>query len=70
MTIGFKISYKNYKVIIVSSIVTAVLTSVFLKLVGPSIGIPTSWNAGIAGGLSGVVPLYLGQVYTWDKEEE
>ena len=58
----------NYKVIVISSIITAVVTSVLLKLGGTSIGIPTSWNPGVAGGVAAGVSSILGQVYA--KKEE
>ena len=58
----------NYKVVVISSIITAIATSILLKFVGTSIGIPSSWNPGVAGGVAAGVSSILGQVYA-EKEQ-
>ena len=58
----------NYKMIVISSIVTAVAVSVLLKFVGNPMGIPAAWNPGIAGGIAAATSSVLGQIYA--KEDE
>ena len=53
----------NFSVVIISAIVTAVVASVFLKLVGNPMGIPDSWNPAIGGGLAAAVSSVLGQKF-------
>lgn len=61
----------NFSVIIISAIVTAVVTSILLKLVGNSMGIPDSWNPALCGGLAAAVSSVLGQKFAkQDAPEE
>lgn len=53
----------NFFVVIISAIVTAVIASILLKLVGNPMGIPDSWNPAIGGGLAAAVSSVLGQKF-------
>ena len=53
----------NYPVIIISAIITAVVVTVLLKLVGNQMGIPDSWNPAISGAFAAAVSSVLGQKF-------
>ena len=54
----------NMKVAVIASVLTAVLVAIGLKLCGDFLGIPPSWNSGIAGGFAGGIGSILGQKYS------
>ena len=53
----------NDPVIIISAIITAVVVTVLLKLVGNQMGIPDSWNPAISGAFAAAVSSVLGQKF-------
>ena len=58
----------NIKLAIIVSLITAIVTGMFLGTFGESLGIPKSWNTALVGAFTGTIASIVGQKFAKPDE--